>query len=139
MIAYFDTSALLPLLVEEPGSSAAVRLWDTADRVAAVRLIYPEARAALAQAHRLGRVAAAQLRRLVGHLDGLMLQLHVVELTEQLSRRAGNLAEQEGLRGYDAVHLAAAEALLHPDIVFVTGDRQLGEAARRLAIHTALL
>ena len=57
MIAYFDTSALLPLLIDEPGSERAGRLWDEADHVVSVRLIYVEARAALAQARRLERLA----------------------------------------------------------------------------------
>src|SRR5437870_1138678 len=55
VIAYFDTSAVVPLLVQEPATSRAIALWEGADRVAAVRLVYPEARAALAQAHRLDR------------------------------------------------------------------------------------
>jgi len=46
VIAYFDTSAVVPLLVDEPGSSTAATLWDRADRVVSVRLVYAEARAA---------------------------------------------------------------------------------------------
>jgi prevent-host-death family protein len=49
VIADFDTSALIPLLIEEPGSVRAGRVWDVADHVTSVRLIYTEARAALAQ------------------------------------------------------------------------------------------
>ena len=71
MIAYFDTSAVLPLLVAEPGSARAASLWDGADRIASVRLIYPEARAALAQAERLGRLTARQLRDAVTEFDSL--------------------------------------------------------------------
>ncbi len=58
MIVYFDTSAVIPLMVEQPGSTRAAQLWDLADHVVAVRLLHVEARAALAQAHRLGRLSA---------------------------------------------------------------------------------
>jgi hypothetical protein len=37
-----DTSAVVPLLIAEPGSARAASLWDGADRVVSVRLIYPE-------------------------------------------------------------------------------------------------
>jgi predicted nucleic acid-binding protein len=139
VISYFDTSALLPLVVNEPGSHLAGRLWDTSDRVTSVRLVYPEGRAALAQANRLGRITARQLRAAVRHLDRLITQLYIVEITELLARRAGELAEQQRLRGYDAVHLAAAEALADPNTILVTGDRDLCAAAGRLAITFAQL
>lgn len=58
MIAYFDTSALIPLLIEEPRSPRAGRVWDVAEHVTSVRLIYTEARAALARAARLGRLSS---------------------------------------------------------------------------------
>jgi hypothetical protein len=35
------------------------------------------------------------------------------------------LAEVHGLRGYDAVHLVGAEALLDDELVLVAGDRPL--------------
>ena len=63
MIVYVDTSALVPLIISEPTSTAAQRLWDAAGRVVATPLVYVEAHSALAQAQRLGRITLAQLRR----------------------------------------------------------------------------
>lgn len=138
MIGYFDTSAVLPLLIDEPASEVAGRMWDTSDRVVSVRLIYPEARAALAQANRLGRLTAYQLRAAVDQLDRLVAQFHIVEVTEILARRAGQLAEEQRVRGYDVVHLAAAEAVNDPDTIVVAGDRELCDAGR-LGINFAQL
>lgn len=129
MIAYFDTSAVVPLIVVEAGSARAAALWDGADRVVSARLVYPEGRAALAQAHRLGRLTARQLRAAVGQLDARGVELDVVEVDDGLARRAGDLAETHGLRGYDAVHLAAADRLRDRDLVVVAGDRALLTAA----------
>ena len=56
-----------------------------------------------------------------------------------LARRAGDLAEQHGLRGYDAVHLASAEAVADPDTVFVAADARLLDAAGALGVMAAPL
>ena len=139
MIAYFDTSALIPLVIEEPTSESAARLWDGAGRVASVRLVYPEARAALAQAHRMGRLGSRQLRAAVSGLDSLDRQLDHVELTAPLAARAGQLAEEYELRGYDAVHLAAVELIADEDLVVVAGDQDLRSAVHALGLATANL
>lgn len=99
MIAYFDTSAILPILVDEPGSLVAVRLWDASDRVTSVRLVYPEGRAALAYANRIGRLTARQFRTAVTQLDRLIEQLNVVEITESLRYVQANWP---GSRGSEA-------------------------------------
>jgi len=137
VIVYFDTSALGPLLVVEAGSRPAPELWDGASRAASVRLLYPEARAALAQAQRTGRLSARQLRSAVRGLDDLYRQLDLVELDETLAEDAGDLAETHGLRGYDAVHLAAARRLDDAELVVATGDSALLTAARQLGLTTA--
>lgn len=137
MIAYFDTSALIPLLVDERGSERASRLWDVADNVVAVRLIYAEARAALAQATRLGRLSATDLDATIDALDGLYANLDLLEIDERLVRRAGELAQHHALRGYDAVHLAAAERIRDDTTVMVAGDRDLCAAARTLGMAVA--
>ncbi len=129
MIAYFDTSAVVPLLVAEAGSARAGILWDEADRAVSIRLVYPEGRAALAQARRLGRLTARQLRAAARELEARYQELDLVELDDVLARRAGHLAELHGLRGYDAVHLAAVDQVRDPDLVVVAGDRPLLAAA----------
>ena len=129
MIAYFDTSAVVPLLIAEPASARAASLWDSADRVVSVRLVYPETRAALAQAERLGRLTARHLRDAVTEFDSLVEEIDLVEVDDALARRAGELAEVRRLRGYDAVHLAAADRIRDPNVVVVAGDGALLDAA----------
>ena len=138
MIAYFDTSALVPLFVEEPTSARCARLWDETDRVVAARIVYVEARAALAQAERLDRMSTRALRRAVEDLDRSVSQIDHVEITEQLVRDAGALAQDRGLRGYDAVHLAATAVIADDQTVLVTGDGALASAAGELGLAVAL-
>ena len=58
-----------------------------------------------------------------------------VELTETLARRAGELAGTHALRGYDAIHLASAEAILDDGDVMVVSDTRLAEAAASIGIE----
>jgi predicted nucleic acid-binding protein len=134
VIAYFDTSALIPLVVEEPGSETAARLWDAADRVVTVRVAYVEGRAALAQARRLGRLSTRGLRTARAAFEDIWGQLDRVEVTDALTRRAGDVAEEFGLRGYDAIHLAASETAADPDLVLVAGDGPLCDGAVGLGL-----
>ena len=138
MIAYFDTSALVPLVITEPASATCGRLWNEATRVVSTRLIYPVARAALAQAERMHRLTAAEAARAVDDLDAIALQISYLEITAELAASAGDLAQTHGLRGYDAVHLASAALVNDDEFVLVTGDRDLGQAARAIGLSVAL-
>jgi uncharacterized protein len=140
LIAYFDTSAVIPLVVDETGSEQANRLWDEADRVVAARLLYAEARAALALADRMDRISGPALRRGVAALERLYEQMDKVETSEVVVRRAGVLAETHALRGYDAIHLASAETLVNViGAVFVAGDRSLCRAATAIGLAVGRL
>ena len=138
MIAYFDTSAVIPLLIGEPSSATCTRMWNEAARSVSVRLLYPEARAALARAERMGRITKRQHEVAVAELETIITEIDHVEITAQLARNAGDLAQAHQLRGYDAVHLAAAIAALDAELVLVTGDNDLAGAARSLGLPVAL-
>lgn len=138
MIAYFDTSSVVPLIISEPATQRCNQLWSTATRVVSVRLLYPEARAALAKAERMGRITRQQLIAAVTELDDLMSEVDHIEVTEELAYSAGELAQVHGLRGYDAVHLAAATSVADGDVVLVTGDDGLAKAATAIGISVAL-
>jgi predicted nucleic acid-binding protein len=139
VIVYFDTSALVPLIIAEPTSSAAVALWNGAARAVATPLAYVESHAALAQAERLGRITRHQLRCGLEELELLDRQLDRVEFTHALSVFAGEIAERHSLRAYDAVHLAGALTVGGPDLVFATADRRLATAASDAGLATAQL
>jgi uncharacterized protein len=136
VIGYLDTSAFVPLLVSEPGSRACRRFWDDADAVVSCRLLYVEAAAALAQAHRLDRLDDAAHRRSRRLLDRLWAEMDVVEVDELLVESAADLASDHSLRGYDAVHCAAAAHLVDEDLVAASGDRKLLAAWGEVGVAT---
>lgn len=129
LIVYVDTSALVKLVFDEPGSDLVGELWDRASSAVSGRLVYPEARAAAAAAQRNGRLDAAQLRAAVRAIDEIYAELTKVSVDAALARAAGELAERRALRGHDAVHLASAVSIDSPDVVLATWDRALADAA----------
>jgi predicted nucleic acid-binding protein len=137
LIVYFDTSAIVPIVIDEPSSTVASRLWDEADRVLSSRLVYAEGRAALAMARRVDRIDERGLREAVDDFESLHDQLDVIEVTEGLIREAGGLAEQLSLRGYDAVHLASARLVDDAEMVLAAGDQNLVVAAQAIGLATA--
>lgn len=135
MITYVDTSTLIKLIVDEEGSDRAELVWQSAESVASVSLVVVEARAALAAAARGKRLSAEQLHLAKTELVAFVDDLHLVEVTAELIESAAQLAETESLRGYDAVHLAAA--LFVGAAVLTSADEALCDAAERHGLHVA--
>lgn len=125
MILYVDTSALVPLLIEEPSSARCGELWDSADRLTTTRLTYVEAVAAVAQGTRLGRISMDEAADAREVLDELWTAIDIIEMDTGLMKSAASLAMTHGLRGYDATHCAAAIAINDAELVAATGDRRL--------------
>jgi uncharacterized protein len=73
----------------------------------------------------------------VAELDALDAELMIVGVDEALAKRAGEIADERGLRGYDAVHLASAVALGPGETILVTWDRDLSNAAARAGLAVA--
>jgi uncharacterized protein len=67
-------------------------------------------------------------------LDEIYAELRIIAIDEPLARAAGELASGHTLRGYDAVHLASALAVEGRDVVLVTWDDDLGDAAQATGV-----
>lgn len=129
-LVYFDSSALVKLVVEETGSQLAAELWDGCDAALASRLAYPEVRATLAAAARNHDLDDDGFAAAETALDEYWAAVRPVELTGSVERHAGQLARKHTLRGADAVHLASALAIGDPDLVVAVWDRRLHAGAQ---------
>ena len=138
---YLDTSAWMKLYVPEAESALVERMIAQSALCASHQITYVEMRAAFAKAWRMGRVDEAQKSFAIAGFETDWRTCQVMDATEQIIRRAGDLADRFGLRGYDSVHLAAAEAialLLMPDrLTFVCFDDRLNDAAKALGLALA--
>jgi hypothetical protein len=63
--------------------------------------------------------------------------MDVIEVSASLALSAGELAERHGLRGYDAVHLAAAVTVAADVIVSADSDLLVAAATEGLAVIDA--
>jgi uncharacterized protein len=129
-LVYFDSSALVKLVVEETGTELAAALWDGCDAALASRLAYPEVRAALAAAARNHDFDDDKLAAVEEAWEEYWAAIRPVELTAAVEQHAGRLAGEHALRGADAVHLASALAIGDPDLVVAVWDRRLHAGAR---------
>ncbi len=140
MILYFDTSALLKLYVDERDSDSVRDLYSQAGFVCTHLIAYVELLAGVAKGGSLGRLSAEQQVQLLAEIDTGWRQLEVVEIDEVLARRAGHLALRHVLRGFDAVHLAAAERVMAETpgtakFGFVGFDLRMRSAAQTLGME----
>ena len=133
-LVYFDSSALVKLVVEEEGSDIAAALWDGCDAPLSSRLAYPEVCAALTAAHRNHDLDDRDFAIAARDWDEFWAATRPVELTADVEQHAGELAKRRGLRGADAVHLASALAIESPSLLVAVWDRRLhdGVVAERL-------
>lgn len=140
-LVYFDSSALVKLLVEESGSVIAAELWDGCDAALSSRLVYPEVRAALAAARRNDDLDEPAFEEAERAWEEFWAATRPVELTRAVERQAGDLARVYALRGADAVHLASALVVADRDLVMAVWDRRLHAGARAagLAVAPAVL
>jgi uncharacterized protein len=130
MILYLDTSSLVKLYIEEL-SSEAVRRWAReATALASSCVAYPETLAALARRHREGDLDEAGFQRVVQGFQRDWEAWAVVQVQERL---AGRMAIKHGIRGFDAVHLAAVLVVRDavPTLAFTSFDGRLNQAATR--------
>jgi uncharacterized protein len=78
----------------------------------------------------------AEIRAALRQLDADWPRFVVILLDDELGQVAGRLADVHGIRGCDALHLAAFENLLthcdDEDVRFSCADERLSRAARAL-------
>ncbi|MCJ7700667.1 MAG: type II toxin-antitoxin system VapC family toxin, partial [Anaerolineales bacterium] len=133
-ISYLDTSALLKRYVEELGSDEFVSWWPSMDLFGTALITRTEMASALAKASRMGWLGTEEAQRAWNFFLEVWDSLALIEITSPLVARAGELAWSDGLRGYDALHLAAMllwQEALGQEITLATFDRQLWETARQ--------
>lgn len=90
----------------------------------------------MAAARRGGRLTVEEHARALADFEDLHRELISVGVDDGLARRAGEYAEDLGLRGYEAVHLATALDVGDDEVALVTWDADLRRAAERMGLAT---
>ena len=137
MILYLDASALVKRYVSEPGTDEVLQAIGEAEAAGTATISRAEMAAALAKAARSG--ALSREEALLAHQTFRQEWPDLIRLpvSEGVLDRAADLAWDQGLRGYDAVQLAAAVSwrdALETPVRFATFDRQLWTAASQVRL-----
>jgi uncharacterized protein len=136
VICLFDTSALVKLILDEPGSAGAVELWERVSAPSASRLAHPELSSAMWAAMRSGRLRSRQMAEVEVRATEILEQLTWIELGDPVARVAATLAREHPLSGADAVHLASAATLGGASLI-ATYDHRLRHAANEIGLVVA--
>lgn len=140
MSAYLDASALLPMLIEEPGSASVdAFVAANADALVVSEFAAAEVASALSRLARTGRLAAEDAAARLADFDAWRAAAtHEVEIGAADVRLASVYVRRFDLmlRAPDALHAATCR---RADLMLVTLDRRLAAAAEALGVGTALL
>jgi len=133
VIVYLDASAIVKRYVSEAGSTEVNALIAGASVVGTAAISRAEVSSALAKAVRMRLLSREEAASALQVFNSEWESLIRLQLTEVLISHAATLAWEHGLRGYDAVHLAAAifwQDMLGDPVTLSSYDRQLWEAAK---------
>ncbi|MGH7389919.1 MAG: type II toxin-antitoxin system VapC family toxin [Candidatus Rokuibacteriota bacterium] len=131
---FWDSSAIVPLLVSEATSRTLQRLYDTDPVMFAWWATELECTSAIVRRERLGQLRDAVVSEAFARLHGLRAAWHEVEPGEEVRETARRLLRVHDLRAAGSLQLAAAFFVseARPSTVdFVSLDDRLLAAARR--------
>ena len=136
---FWDSSAVVPLLVPEVVSGSMQRLYDSNPVMIAWWATEIECTSAIARRQRLGHLQEDVVAAAFARLNALRAGWHEVEPGEEVRESAKRLLRVHDLRSADALQLAAAifVAEARPSTLeFVSLDDRLLAAARREGFST---
>jgi uncharacterized protein len=151
VIHFFDTSALVKHYVPEKGTRKVRRLVDDAradpggTRLYLSRIAFPESISAVTRRRHRGTITEGEgktfLHAIYRDFTSPTLFFTIVEASAVIVDQAALLVAQHKIRGFDAVHLAAALStqrfMRPPDrFFFVTSDLALAQAAQAAGVAT---
>lgn len=137
MIVYLDASALVKRYISEDGSPEVNALITRADSTVTNLISRAEVTAAIMRASRMEIISREDALQAIEFFRSEWETLQRLPATEATVARADSLVSNYDLRGYDAVHLAAAliwgEAIVET-ITMATYDHNLWNVARKAGL-----
>lgn len=137
MILYLDASALVKFYVIESGSEQVTAVRSGMELVGTSIISRAEVVAALAKSVRMGVIESKVGLTSLQSFRKDWADLMHIQITESLVARADVLAWEHQLRGFDAVHLAAAvfwQETIKEAVTLATFDQSLWQAAKQIGM-----
>lgn len=133
MISYFDSSSIVKWFFDEPGSEASRVAKDSAAIAFTSMISFPEVMSAFNRAFLENRCIKSELDQIRDEFLRVWPNFKKIKMSESLVFHAGRLVFTHNLRGFDALHLAAALLLKENhdgETLFSCFDNRLNHAAR---------
>ena len=131
---FWDSSALLPLIIQEKNSESILDLHSKSEAILIWTLTPVEIVSALSRLERMGDLSEKSFNQALEAWNVLKEGLYVVREIEEVKQRAIRLLRTHPLKAADSMQLAAALIAFadHPQGKgFVTLDTQLAKAASK--------
>jgi predicted nucleic acid-binding protein len=124
---YVETSAVLRWLFAEADGEWIRSTLASAEKVTSSRLSLIETRRVVRRAEREGRITAAEAADLLAVFAQASSSWAILEISEEVARRAEEAFPSEPVRTLDAIHLASALFLRHsfPDLDILSADARV--------------
>jgi uncharacterized protein len=136
-VRFWDTSAILPLLIEQPSTERVLPLIDEVPDVVMWWGTPVECVSAVARLRREDSITADEEARVLALLDEFRATCIEVQPYDMVRKLATRILRMHVLRAADALQLAAAlvwAGVPHGDVI-VTLDSRLAHAARLEGFH----
>jgi predicted nucleic acid-binding protein len=140
-IAFWDTSALIPLCISQPQTSASASLYEKY-RIATWWATEVEILSGLTRLRRMGVISSDGLSAAKAHARRLVKDWFSIHESINVTATACSLLELHALRAADALQLAASLQACRSQPrgrVFITGDLRQAEAARHIGFSVELV
>lgn len=138
---FYDSSALVPLLIEEPSSALIESTLSGGADLFIWTLTPIEITSALTRLLRKGTLSEEQFQEALKHLQHLLGSVYLVEHVAEVKLRAFRCLKVHPLKSADALQLAAALTLCFDQPQghsFITLDKQLASAASKEGFEVEL-
>jgi len=131
---FFDTSAFVALLRDEPSTPTVVGLDASATEVYGSQILFAESITAIHRWMREGHLSSSDLDFLRERLNQSLMRFRIQPIDDRVNASVVIFTEKYPLRAADAIQLASWSVLqtaLDEQIAFVCLDHRLREAAVR--------
>lgn len=132
MWAYFDSSAVVKLYVQESGRAAVLRLLRRHEVVASA-ILPVEIRGALRRRAAENTIEVSRLPAVLRRMATDRAQWNLLAVSTEVLDRAEQIVASHTVRSLDAIHIASAQefgARLRTHVPFISADRRQIEVAK---------
>jgi uncharacterized protein len=137
MILYLDTSALVKVYINESFSDIVRKAFLDADTIAISIIGFVEFHSAISRLLRENLINKIQLKKVKDNFNENWPKFKIIDLDNNIIKRASELIYKTELRAFDSIHLASAETLKNiteNDVIFGCFDKRLINGAKHIGM-----